>query len=153
MNYYLLFYLFSIADGVAHTLIGLAVAGAIILFVISMVRAISSDDMQTSSVEGIKKVQRRLLYILPALLILSAVIPSKKDMLLIVVGGTVAEFATTNKNMQALPNDIVAWARTEILTQTKELSPELLKQKDNLLKASERELSELAGDTTKNSKK
>jgi hypothetical protein len=37
MNYYLIFYLFSIADNIAHTLVGLGIAGAFILLVVTMV--------------------------------------------------------------------------------------------------------------------
>ncbi len=143
MNWYFVFYLFSVADKLGSTFGFLGTC----FFFLSIVAVIAfcashlgsdSDWTDNRQEEGKEKrlafrtTARRAVFIfmpLCALLYLfEGLIPTKKDMLFIIIGGTVTNFATTNKNAQALPNDLLAWIRAEVKNQTAQVAPEQLQK-------------------------
>ena len=140
MNWYFIFYLFSVAEKLGLTLNFLGdcffilTIFALLAYGASLVFNDDSDwgqgvDDGKEQREKVRSIARRVVYVLMPLCVtmylFEGLIPTKKDMLFIIIGGTVTNFATTNKNVQQLPNDLLVWARTEIKAQTQAVAPEL----------------------------
>jgi hypothetical protein len=126
MNYYQIFYLFSIADRLSDILYVLSWITGIFVGIISImlfINFISSGEAfeDENTIKYITKFGM-VFYPLFFISILSYVlVPSKKDMLLILAGGGTMEYLTTNDNAKKLPDDILRYVRGEILTATKDL--------------------------------
>jgi hypothetical protein len=145
MNWYSIFYLFSVADRVG-TLLGWAVfifsVTAIIGVIVALVYHLNGDLQKDE--EGKKYSRRWVMWALTVWFIVCltyVAIPSRKDMLLIVAGGAVGEFVVNDPNAKQIPADIAQFLRKEILEATLEeglVSPALdtlqNKSKDELLK-------------------
>jgi Na+/H+ antiporter NhaC len=76
--------------------------------------------------------------------------PSKKDALLIVAGGAVGTFITSDSSAKELPSDITNFLRAKIIAETKELSlEEVLPSQDTLKDLSKEQLIKLIKEKAK----
>lgn len=125
MNHYFLFYLYSIVDSLRFCLLSLAFVLAILLFLISTAW-LSPINISEKAATSIKHFQKVTFFLIPTLFIIRSFIPNKNDMLLIVVGGSIAEYNSVNKLGETIPDDIIEWARAEINKQTSRANPEIL---------------------------
>ena len=55
--------------------------------------------------------------------------PNRQDMLLIIAGGSVGEFVTSDENAKEIPSDVARFLRKEILEATADMNdPEAVKE-------------------------
>lgn len=160
MNWYIVFYLFSLADKIEATMqiISIIGTGAIIVFGFIWMGCVANVDSYTPYTNTIKISKRIFTIILPSTIIswfLWAVVPDRQDMLLIIAGGAVGEFVTNDENAKQLPADITKFLRKEILDATLEDGNEVLKdaigiksERDKLLEMTKEELVDLLEDKT-----
>lgn len=150
MNWYIIFYLFSLADKIsAFSLViswitGIIGAIVVISYIFNMVDGSDWDDSDY-------KTWRTWAWISVApflfFITLYIFIPSREDMLIIIAGGTVGEYVESDENLQEIPHDVTRFLRKEILQATMEEGNEALKEaigieseKDKLMKKSKEEL-------------
>lgn len=139
MNWYLIFYLFSIVENLG-TFFGWMCVLTTIIFAVSLLifigykfsantkttygGEITSRDETDEDKENLRIMRKWLWYSTPLFVffwLAYIATPSKKDVLLIIAGGAVGEFVTTDANAKALPADITKFLRAEILKATAEL--------------------------------
>lgn len=118
MSWYTIFYLFSLADKISQTMFVISIIASIIggiAFFVYLIGLIDSNDY---------KIARKFFWIMFPVMFISwtiwAAVPDRKDMLIIIAGGAVGEFVTNDENAKALPSDITAFLRKEILEATLE---------------------------------
>lgn len=146
MNWYIVFYLFSLADKIA-TVFGTLTIFFGICFAITLFVAMANGD--TGDNEFWKE-WRKFFFTFTITFFISislwSFVPDRDDMLLIVAGGSVGEFITNDENAKELPHDVFVFLRKEILDATAEGS-EAIKEtlkientSDRLKKLSKEEL-------------
>lgn len=115
MNWYKIFYLFSLADKINCTFFVLALICSIIFLITLFTTIATVDGMWTKEVWATwrKWAWRSAIFSLIAWS-LWAFIPNKKDMVLIIAGGAVGEFITTDSSARQLPSDITNFLHTAI---------------------------------------
>jgi hypothetical protein len=125
MNFYKLFYLFTVADGLRTFFTVMVIIFTLICVVATIAYFCCAEEGKE---EGQSMSRRWMWWCYPfgivfwMLLILT---PSKRDLVLIIAGGAVGEFVMNDKNAQELPADITRFLRTEILTATKDLTDDV----------------------------
>lgn len=162
MNWYKLFYFVSIADGIREALNTLAiigcVAGGVLLFILfvgsNMMDDFSAKDL--ALVASTKKTCRRALrWIIPVSIfafLLSVLIPSKRDGLLILAGGAVGTYIAGDSSIKALPKEATELLREKIREEVKEIRAGNTGNdlKDTLKEKSKEELIKIVNDLRKN---
>jgi len=162
MNWYLIFYLFSIVDNLS-TFFGWMCVLTTIIFAVSFLifvcykfsantkttydGTITSKDETDEDKENLRIMRKWLWYSTPMFIffwLAYIATPAKKDMLLIIAGGAVGEFVTTDANAKALPADITKFLRAEILKATADLNMELDPNLEKIKSMSREELEKLA---------
>ena len=153
MNWYTIFYLFGLSDKIAIVTgtiaIIFSIIGGIATFIYIGMRWDNYADIDTSLSGKCMKV-----FVPWAVLsvFIWTFVPDKKDMLLIIAGGSVGEFVVSDDNAKEIPADITRFLRTEILTATSELN--LKKElgietvEDKLQKKTKQELINMLSDST-----
>lgn len=160
MNWYKLFYLMTMADrlqsffGTLSTIMGVAsVIGFICLAIAAVGHSVATgskgDYGYTEELLVGWKLFRKytlifLSIVFPICLLSSfayIATPSKKDALLIVAGGAVGTFITSDSSAQRLPADITNFLRAKIIAETKSVGLEdILQSKDTLKEMSKEQL-------------
>lgn len=130
MNWYFIFYLFSLADKISSVSGSLAVITTILLFITLFIGLFGSDGSWDSSDW---KIWRKFLFIFTPFAFFFAsiymLVPDRKDMLLIIAGGSVGEFVTSDENAKEIPSDVARFLRKEILEATAEMDdPQAVKE-------------------------
>ena len=135
MNWYVIFYLFSIVDNLG-TFFGWMVTIFTIIFIVSWIvfilykgwaNGVFDEDKNRENDEDVKnlEVQRKwvrfstIFFVIFWLLYIAT--PTKKDMLLIIAGGAVGEFVANDSSAQKLPADITRFLHAEIVKATAEI--------------------------------
>jgi hypothetical protein len=140
MNWYWIFYFFGVADKAHNMFLTFSILSAIMLVVFFFIwlftEQIGEDafgdisDMKEKDKLSTKspKVHKKFMWWFKTSLVMTflsiamcVLLPSKKELLLIIAGGSVGEFVTTNEDAKALPADITKFLRQEIMTATNEL--------------------------------
>jgi hypothetical protein len=136
MNWYTLFYLFSILEKFTIAIgwgAGLTTAGYIVFTIIHFIQKYevnTSDETYNSHKVAVKtlttiKFPRITCLVLAIFFWLSLVfVPNRKDMIIIIAGGAVGQFVTSDSSARQLPADITRFLRGEILKATSELTDE-----------------------------
>ncbi len=138
MNWYSLFYLFSILEKIQHLFIWGAIIGTVGYIVFSVVHFIQKyamiDNQHAPEGPSFKEAEKwvktvkapRVTFFVVGLLsfLLIVFIPNRKDVILIIAGGAVGEFVMNDANAKKLPADITRFLRGEILKATAELTDE-----------------------------
>lgn len=129
MDWYKIFYLFSLADKISCTMYFLALisSGIVILGLLGYIIG-STEEVSRKTGLPISKALMRKFWI-PAIVcwFLWAFIPDRQDMTLIVAGGSVGQFIVRDDNAKELPADITRFLRSEILDATANLSSSVKK--------------------------
>jgi hypothetical protein len=136
MNWYTLFYLFSILEKLTIAFqwgAGLCTAGYVIFLILHYFNKAEvnnySENTDAHKV-GLKwintfKWPRISCFVLGIIFWLLIVFtPNRKDMIIIIAGGAVGQFVTTDSSARQLPADITRFLRGEILKATSELTDE-----------------------------
>jgi hypothetical protein len=133
MNWYTMFYLFSILEKLQFAFAwgaGLMTAGFVVLTIAHLINkeTVNSDNYGSSTaakwIATLKWPRISCLVLCIMFWLLLVFIPNRKDMILIIAGGAVGEFVTNDENAKELPADITRFLRGEILKATAELSDE-----------------------------
>jgi len=133
-SWYTIFWLFSILDKLGDALIGLLFICGIGALLFGIIGALSYGNERWD-------IRSKLFTLAFAFtLVFQALLPSKKDMLLIIAGGAAGEFVAHNKDAQALPAEATKWLRAEIQSATAELNPAVQAKKKELEGLSQEEL-------------
>lgn len=158
MNWYTLFYLFTVLDKLANAFMTGAIICTIGFVILSIVYFINKDRLTSHTnkqVEGqhwlnvIKWPHRTSIILGIFFWLLIVLTPTRKDMIIIIAGGAVGEFVTKDSSAQKLPADITRFLRGEILKATAELSDEAKQsigietEADRIKKLSKEELEKL----------
>jgi hypothetical protein len=162
MNYYKIFYWLSVSDGVkgffnatSTIFTWMAVLSFVAYVITSFGRASAISENRLKSEEEDKKdsdlrswelgrkYARNLLYPMLILCLITwtgyVFTPTKKDCLLIIAGGAVGNFITTDSSAKELPSDVTKFLHMSLQNEIKDLSAETKKelgietQKDKLL--------------------
>ena len=136
MNFYTLFYWFTVSDKVRtffDVFSNIFTTGAIITCLVFcglclIVRISDDDDNETNRFWILAF--RRIFIWMTIFMFISWIgyifVPTKKEMVLIVAGGAVGSFLTQDSTAKQLPHDIVVFLQSEIKSATKEAQRELL---------------------------
>lgn len=162
MNWYQLFYLMTTADrlqqffdvlsDIATTFAIIGIIGLIIAIIgYSSSTASDYNEQPSSDTKSWLTFRRTCIWWLTVTVpiailawFLYIATPSKKDALLIVAGGAVGSFITSDSSASKLPSDITNFLRAKIIAETKELNLEgILPEKDTLKDLSKEQLIEL----------
>lgn len=137
MNWYTLFYLFSILEKLTIFFAwgaGIFTIGSIFLLIIYFVNKdrINSNALNTNTyqiglkwLKSLRWIQFSSIFFMIFFWILIIIIPTRRDMLIIIAGGAVGEFISTDQNARQLPADITKFLRGEILKATTDLSVDI----------------------------
>jgi len=135
MNYYTLFYFFTVSDKLRNFFdvfsniftAGMVISGVIFLLLSLYVR-LNQDDDDTTNQFWILAIRKVFIWasVLTFLSWLGYVaVPTKKEMVLIVAGGAVGNFLSQDTTARQLPHDVMVFLQTEIKSATKEAKLEL----------------------------
>jgi len=134
MNWYLIFYLFSIVDNLGTffgwmvTIFTIITLVSWFVFIIYKCCANGFGDERKEETEENKQdlaIQRKWVKFSTVFFIIFwmfyIITPTKKDMLLIIAGGSVGEFVANDSSAQKLPADITRFLHAEIVKATAEI--------------------------------
>lgn len=124
MNWYSIFYWMSVADKVSGYLLCISIVTGILGF-IALLSAILGDSDYTKT---FKRWMIGMWCISFVLGIGHAFTPSKKDMLLIVAGGAVGTFITSDSSARAIPADLAKYVHMGLQEQINDLSADTRKE-------------------------
>jgi hypothetical protein len=132
MNWYFVFYLFSLADKISSVSGALAIITAFCLALTLFIGLIGTNPHDGFKTEG-WKIWRKFLFtfIITGSFFSSVYMftPDREDMLLIIAGGSVGEFVASDENVKQIPSDITRFLRKEILEATADMNdPEAIKE-------------------------
>lgn len=156
MSWYTLFYLFTVLDKLANAFMTGAVICTIGFVILSIVYFVNKDRLTGHNrsdgehwLKVIKWPHRTSIILGIIFWLLIILTPTRKDMIIIIAGGAVGEFVTSDSSAQKLPADITRFLRGEILKATAELSDEAKQsigietEADRIKKLSKEELEKL----------
>lgn len=127
MSWYTVFYLFSVADGLGTFFGWMAFIGTAGFLVSAMLWTLShtTDMKNDSDAPFFRDLARRWLWRSMVIGIIGwagyVLIPNKKDMLLIIAGGAVGNFLTSDTSARQLPADVTQYLHKAIQAQVKDL--------------------------------
>lgn len=156
MNWYLIFYLFSLADKIATVFGTITVLSGIWLVVNGFIGLLSTENWEDNDWSNFRKSLWGSIITFLFSVTLWTFIPTKKDMLLIIGGGAVGQFIINDENAKEIPSDLMMLLRKEILEATSEIGDESVKsalgienKKETLMKKSKEELIKMLEESEK----
>lgn len=121
MNWYRVFYWMSIADNVKAVFLALSIVIGI-YFIIATAAALGMFDAKFTEWE---KGTKRVYFIFTITFLFSITLwtftPSKKDMMLIIAGGAVGNFITSDSSSRALPADLTKYLHLKLNAELEDL--------------------------------
>lgn len=131
MNWYKIFYLFSLADKISGTMLTFAIV-SISAFVVMLIWLIVGNIEDSSFEVNTWKIWRKWFWrsILSSLIFWTiwALVPNRTDMLLIIAGGSVGEFITHDSSSRAIPKDITLFLHRELQNQIGDIGEDTKRQ-------------------------
>jgi hypothetical protein len=118
-SWYWIFYLLSICDSL-QAILGIFGFGMLAFSVIIQIIFWISDEHDEPSA-GTIKLKKWLFIISIPTLILWAMIPDKRDLVMIVVGGTVFNYVEKDSSLQQLPYELTSFMKEQIRSWKEEL--------------------------------
>ena len=112
MNYINLFYWLTVVDGVKAILMGLSIFFGVLLAITIVVTIINFCDDDDN-----RRWSKQLWWLIPSfsvVLLLFTFIPSKKDALLIIGGGTALNYVTNDSTCKQIPKELSTFVMTEL---------------------------------------
>lgn len=127
MNWYFLFYLFSVVDKLSASCFVLALfSGLAYVLTFAFIENSYPNERDLEQNERLRRYRPYCLWFGLSLLLISVVTPSRKDILLIIAGGAVGNFVTSDSSSQAIPADITRFLRGQILKASSDLKEDIL---------------------------
>ena len=127
-SWYTIFYLFSVLDRLGGMFVAFAVF-SIIATIIGFIGGRGGFNYQDEEQQWGKTMMKWTFPAAILFIVTAVLLPDKKDMLLIVAGGSVGEFVSHNEDAKAIPAEVTKWLRAEIKDATAELNPAVQAQK------------------------
>lgn len=127
MSWFSIFYLMSIADKFSNVILGFGIVFAAV-FGISQV-IIWTGDISDNQVKLINRWRKMSLIMSMLFLLIYALVPTKKDMILIVVGGTIFEYVEKDSSLQQLPYELSSFMKEQIVSWKNELKADKIEDK------------------------
>lgn len=125
MNWYSLFYWFTVVDKISvFSTVLAAFATIITIIAFGCVVFNDSDGYNEDTYAKGKKIAQWGWPISLLCWIVSIFIPTKKDILLIVAGGSVGSFIQKDSSIQALPSDVTRYLHISLQKEVEDLSTE-----------------------------
>lgn len=130
MNWYKIFWYFTIADNLKTICAWLSIVSSVFFVVFVIVRLASIDNTAAKFFE-LSRPARTTFFISLFLgignLFLWSILPSKKDALVIIVGGTVGNFVTTDSSSAKIPADLTRYLHNYMQREISNLDSETKK--------------------------
>lgn len=128
MNWYKVFYWLSVADNVKLVMCILSIVLGVYMFgAIAAALGVFEDNFRSW-----EKGSKRVFYIFSIAFFISimswAFLPSKKDAMLIIAGGSVGNFLTTDSSSRALPADLTKFLHLKLNAELNDLGQETKKE-------------------------
>lgn len=143
MNWYSIFYWFSVVDNISHFALAVAILFTLVGFMAFLFKVFTDPDGHYPKgkivIPRAKSVFRWCVCIAPLAWIMWLLLPTKKQMLMIVAGGTVGNFIQGDSSIRALPADVTKYLHLSMKREIEDLSSEtkeelgLATPKDKLL--------------------
>lgn len=136
MNWYKIFYWITVADNVS-LILGVISMCTALTFCVSAIGFVSASSSMSSDVhyererdikswavwvKTWKRIFTMSLIVCPIFATLWAAVPTKKDALIIVAGGTVGNFITTDTTVRQIPAEVMVLLRDRIRAEIKEVN-------------------------------
>lgn len=116
MNWYKIFWYFTVADNLKGVTGWLAILCGAIFAIYTILWALNCSDSDESFFKSMSRSMRALWFILLFMFIgnlfMWTLLPSKKDALIIIVGGAVGNFVTTDSSSAKIPGDLTRYLHT-----------------------------------------
>lgn len=157
MNWYSIFYWITVADGIKDffdAFSDLFSWGAVIAIIVTIFVIVYSNDKNQNFTESDEQSNKywitfwrrtAIWFSLLAFITWGGYVftPTKKDALLIVAGGAVGQFITTDSSAKQIPAEAMTLLRTKIRSEIMELNNPIASVTDTLQEKSKEELIEL----------
>jgi hypothetical protein len=126
MNWYSVFYWLSVGANAAVAATVISVLAGI-LFIIMMISSLCGgfsyrEEDNVKTLPLIRKIRNWSLFTFFFLGSIAVFVPSKKDMILIIAGGAVGNFVTSDSSARALPADVTKYLHNAIQEEMSDLS-------------------------------
>jgi hypothetical protein len=109
-NWYKIFYYFTIADNLKDVTLWLTLICGVVFVIMVLARVFSDSD---SFFEGMNRPAKVLFFSVMFLFVLNlfawTLLPTKKDALIIIVGGSVGNFVTRDSSIREIPADLTKY--------------------------------------------
>jgi amino acid transporter len=151
MNYFSIFYWLTVSDGVKKcfdvfsTIFSVITVISFVAVVVAMIfkaytvsdqklkdEALENQNPDFRAWEVFRRLSTRIFYTVLVLCIISwmgyVLTPTKKDCLLIIAGGAVGNFITTDSSAKQLPSDVTKFLHMSLQEQMKDLSSDVKKE-------------------------
>lgn len=132
MNWYWLIYAFTLLGKFQALFIVITVILSIVLIITSIFRLpkeMGDSQYSVPYINHVKRWWKISLVLVSIFLVITLIIPTKKDIALIIVAGSIGEFVENDENVKKLPHDLFLLLRKEILDEVSDLPDDL---KDNI---------------------
>lgn len=127
MNWYKIFYWFTVADNVKFITGALTIVFGI-LFAIAICCVLLGEERYRDWDNLSKKTVITITLIFIFNLFIWALLPSKKDALIIITGGAVGEFVTKDSSARQIPSDLTKYLHTFMQSEIKDLDDNTKKE-------------------------
>lgn len=128
MSWYTIFYVMSIADKFNAIILTLAIIFGITSVGIQIFNWLTIADDETLDPRNIS-MKKWFFFISLIFFSCYALIPSKKDLILIVVGGTIFEYVEKDSSLQQIPYELSSFMKEQIVQWKTELKKEQIEDK------------------------
>lgn len=152
MDFYKLFYFLTVGDKLTTLFAWIAVLATIFLIISTLILlfgldsdATEEDLLKSRAYKNLKRLQIYTMILSPLFLFLWIGTPNKKEAVLIIGGGYVGNFISTDTSAKKIPADITNFLRTNLQLAAKEAQVEIgnLTQSDTLKNKTKEELLEI----------
>lgn len=134
INWYKIFYWMTVADNATTLFCWMAALGTIFFVIMSIIRGATSSDDYWSSADNLKGRRWYHRFWYTSLVIgllgwsLYVLTPSKKDMIVIIAGGSIGNFVTTDSSAKAIPAELTKYVRNYLKKETSDMDIETKKE-------------------------
>lgn len=128
MNWYKIFWYFTVADNLKEVTGWLAILCSVILIICTFVKIDDGGSFFTNMSKSFKALWFTLLFMSVGNLFMWALLPSRKDALIIITGGAVGTFITTDTSSAKIPADLTKYLHTYMQKEISDLDLDVKKE-------------------------
>lgn len=124
MNWYKIFYWFSIVENISNFALAIAIIFSIIAVVSWLVKVFCDEDYDKNILKKAMPIFKWSLPFAIAGWLIFTFIPTKKQILMIIAGGSVGNFIQGDSSVQKLPADVTRYLHLSMKKEIESLSSE-----------------------------